>query len=88
MSYHVGHRYLWKVFNAVHRKSNAQVSVFILDKEDPAIKSMNKTQKEALLEAFRREVSILKQFAAAKPAPNPNILRLFQVRSHGKVLRA
>jgi len=63
----------------VHRKSNTQVSVFILDKEDPAIKSMNKTQKEALLEAFRREVSILKQFSAAKPAPNPNILRLFQV---------
>ena len=27
-----GHRYLWKVFNATHRKSKVQVSIFILEK--------------------------------------------------------
>ncbi len=28
-----GHRFLWKVFNAVHRKSRTPVSIFIIDKE-------------------------------------------------------
>jgi len=27
-----GHRYLWKVFNAQHRKSKVLVSIFILEK--------------------------------------------------------
>jgi hypothetical protein len=27
-----GHRYLWKVYNAEHRKSKTAVSIFILDK--------------------------------------------------------
>mmetsp|Transcript_14076 Transcript_14076/g.33365 ORF Transcript_14076/g.33365 Transcript_14076/m.33365 type:complete len:379 (-) Transcript_14076:73-1209(-) len=73
-----GHRFLWKVYNAVHRKTRLEVSIFILDKEDPSIKAMSKTQKEALFEAFRREVAVLKQFASAKPQPHPGLLRFFE----------
>lgn len=61
------------------------VSVFVLDKEDPLIRGLAKTQKEALLEAFRREIAILKQFSQAKPMPCPSVLRLFQVRHFWKL---
>jgi hypothetical protein len=52
-------------------------------KEDPLIKGQNKTQREALLEAFRKDIATLKQFAAAKPSPCPHVLRLFQVGHSG-----
>ena len=39
---------------------------------------MSKTQREALLESFRRDIAVLKIFAQAKPAPNPYVLRLYE----------
>lgn len=65
----------------VRRPPQVAVSVFVMDKEDPLIRGLAKTQKEALLEAFRREIATLKQFAQAKPMPCPSVLRLFQARS-------
>ena len=52
--------------------------------KDSAIKALNKTSREALYEAMRREIAILKQFSQAKPAPNPNVLRLFQAFDESK----
>ena len=74
-----GPRFLLRVFRATHKKSGSPVSVFVLDKNDSRIASMPKTQREAFLESFRRDISTLRAYSQAKPAPNLYVLRLYEV---------
>lgn len=83
-----GHRFMWRIFNAVHRKSKVPVSIFIFDKEDPALAAMSTTQRESLVASFRKDIAVLKQFSMAKPQPNPNVLRLYQVFEESKKMLA
>ena len=83
-----GHRYLWKVYDGVHRKSKFPVSIFVLEKDNEQIKSLSKTEKEALIESFRKEIAILKAFSAAKPEPCPYVLRLFEAIEESKKILA
>ncbi|GLD96522.1 hypothetical protein PINS_up005205 [Pythium insidiosum] len=67
-----GHELAWRIFPAISRKTNQEVSVFVFDKEDLK-KIKNKSEQERYLEVLRQEMRVLRVLR------HPHVLKVEEV---------
>ncbi|KAJ0392626.1 hypothetical protein P43SY_011415 [Pythium insidiosum] len=67
-----GHELAWRIFPAISRKTNQEVSVFVFDKEDLK-KIKSKSEQERYLEVLRQEMRVLRVLR------HPHVLKVEEV---------
>ncbi|DBA02167.1 TPA: hypothetical protein N0F65_004802, partial [Lagenidium giganteum] len=68
-----GHELSWKIFPGVSRKNNAEVSIFVFDKDELAKKVKKKEHQERVLDVLRQEMRTLRLLR------HPHVLKVEEI---------